>query len=94
MKDHQSAPIIIVNPEIESGIEVIAGRSFSLDADVKGKPTPSKSWYKNDAALTSVGRIQIEDALLSTTIKIKDTNRTDSGTYKIFAENSVGSWLV
>lgn len=79
-------PIIELDISVKSGFVVRAGEILKIPANVKGKPKPSLSWTKDDAA-PDKERVEIEEVGQNSTLIIRNSKRSDSGKYQITAAN-------
>uniref|UniRef100_H2YLF1 Titin n=1 Tax=Ciona savignyi TaxID=51511 RepID=H2YLF1_CIOSA len=75
------------NPKVN--IEIKAGSTLRLLADVKGRPKPTVKWTKLGATLSRRADVDVTD--LKTTLVVPETNRDDSGKYTLTASNAKGS---
>ena len=69
---------------------VKAGSSLIISTNISGVPTPSTTWQKDGEPLAPSDNILIDSGDEFSTLTIKST-RKDTGTYKITAENEIGS---
>jgi len=82
-------------PKLDLGglrdITVRAGEDFSISIPFVAFPKPTASWYANDRLLDdSDSRIFIQTGDDYASIVVKNSKRTDSGSYKITVKNSSG----
>lgn len=71
---------------MKNGLIVRAGELLRIPAHVTGKPKPSLTWTKDDAA-PDKERVEIEEVGQDSTVIIKTAKRSDSGKYQITAAN-------
>lgn len=71
-------------------IKVRAGQPVKFDVDVKGEPAPSLTWFLKETELTSTGQVRLENIDYNTKLTLLDTDRKQSGQYKLRAENING----
>uniref|UniRef100_H2YLF6 Titin n=1 Tax=Ciona savignyi TaxID=51511 RepID=H2YLF6_CIOSA len=76
-------------PSNPKNIEIKAGSTLRLLADVKGRPKPTVKWTKLGATLSRRADVDVTD--LKTTLVVPETNRDDSGKYTLTASNAKGS---
>lgn len=72
-------------------IVIHASQSVKFDVKIIGEPPPKKTWTIGNITLKDGGKINIENEPYRTKLNIINCDKTDTGTYKIKAENSVGS---
>lgn len=66
------------------------GKSIHIDVNVRGEPPPKITWTVNDTEVVSKGNVEVITVDYHTDLKIKDTIRSNSGVYKITAQNEHG----
>lgn len=81
----------LINREKLQIVKVRAGNAVKFDVDVKGEPAPTITWSFAGKPLQSEGDLKIENVDYNTKFTLTNTSRKNTGTYKIFAENSSGS---
>lgn len=79
-------PVIELDISVKQGLIVRAGELLRIPAHVTGKPKPSITWTKDDAA-PDKARAEIEEVGQDSTFIIKTSKRSDSGRYQISAAN-------
>uniref|UniRef100_H2YLF3 Titin n=1 Tax=Ciona savignyi TaxID=51511 RepID=H2YLF3_CIOSA len=82
-------PEIDLDVDMRKNIEIKAGSTLRLLADVKGRPKPTVKWTKLGATLSRRADVDVTD--LKTTLVVPETNRDDSGKYTLTASNAKGS---
>lgn len=82
-------PVIELDISVKNGIVVRAGEMLKIPAHVKGKPKPSLTWTKDNAA-PDKERVEIEEVGQDSTLIIKTSKRSDTGKYQITAANPSG----
>ena len=70
---------------------VKAGGSIMIPVTVTGHPTPTTKWYHDDKELTDFNGTTIEIVNSHNTLTVKGVSGKNAGTYRIDAENKVGS---
>ena len=79
-------------PEIESSVNrmllIKAGYKITLQASIKGRPTPTVSWTKRVGEISQ--HAAIESKADSASLVIDEAKREDAGVYVLEAENSSG----
>lgn len=85
---------ISVKPEIDrmnlGRLRVRVGQIISFDVNIKGEPPPKVTWSLEDRELRSGGRLKIDNPDYATHFHMRNSDRSDSGLYKIHAENVNG----
>lgn len=81
----------LINREKLPLTKVRAGQTVKFDVDVKGEPAPTITWSLGDTPLKSGENLKIDNEDYNTKFALSKTTRKDTGTYKIFAENSSGT---
>ena len=66
------------------------GQKLVLDTNIEGLPVPTVTWTFNGEALESNGHTFVETNSTYSRVSLVDAVVTQSGVYKIVAENSVG----
>lgn len=84
-----ASPNIEFGPEYFEGLTVKAGDNIRLKVTITGRPVPKVVWYKNGIEITK--RIMdIINITGSSTLFVRDADRTYSGLYTVEATNSSG----
>lgn len=94
VKDDLQPPTIDMDARYSGVITIKAGETLKLEAGVRGKPTPTVTWMKNQQEITATSRIIIKNTEVSSCIEIQETTREDSGTYSLMVQNFAGSRYV
>ena len=68
-----------------------AGHSLIIPVNISGHPPCSVSWYLNGRPLDVSGDVRIESGENFSTLTIKPARGKHSGTFKVVAENDVGT---
>lgn len=68
-----------------------ADATLILPVNVTGKPAPTVTWYFNEEPLSLSGELKIETKDTSSTLTFKGVKGTNSGVFKVKAENVVDS---
>ncbi|EDW50927.1 GM26811 [Drosophila sechellia] len=79
-----------INRDKMKPIKVRAGQPVKFDVDVKGEPAPSLTWFLKETELTPTGQVRLENIDYNSKLTLLDTNRKQSGQYKLRAENING----
>uniref|UniRef100_A0A8C5E2Y2 Titin n=1 Tax=Gouania willdenowi TaxID=441366 RepID=A0A8C5E2Y2_GOUWI len=59
--DNTEAPKFSIDPAFSKTIIINAGETFTLDADVRGKPLPTIKWFKNEKPFENTLRQEIRN---------------------------------
>uniref|UniRef100_A0A8C5DU22 Titin n=1 Tax=Gouania willdenowi TaxID=441366 RepID=A0A8C5DU22_GOUWI len=89
--DNTEAPKFSIDPAFSKTIIINAGETFTLDADVRGKPLPTIKWFKNEKPFENTLRQEIRNTETHAMIVIKDSIRIDSGVYTLQLTNEAGT---
>uniref|UniRef100_A0A8C1Q0I9 Titin n=1 Tax=Cyprinus carpio TaxID=7962 RepID=A0A8C1Q0I9_CYPCA len=87
---------ILVSPNIEfgqeyfEGVSIKAGENIRLKVTIKGRPTPKVTWYRDNIELTKK-MVDITTISGSSTLFIRDADRSHRGLYTVEAINPSGS---
>uniref|UniRef100_A0A8C5DUF6 Titin n=1 Tax=Gouania willdenowi TaxID=441366 RepID=A0A8C5DUF6_GOUWI len=92
--DNTEAPKFSIDPAFSKTIIINAGETFTLDADVRGKPLPTIKWFKNEKPFENTLRQEIRNTETHAMIVIKDSIRIDSGVYTLQLTNEAGTETV
>ncbi|XP_078700696.1 titin-like [Branchiostoma floridae x Branchiostoma belcheri] len=87
-KDRVYEPIIELEAGLRSGLTVRAGHPIRLAAYIRGKPDP-EVWWEADPELDKT-RTVIGPTEDGSECVLKNSQRTDSGLYKVTASNDAG----
>ncbi|ELT96021.1 hypothetical protein CAPTEDRAFT_34147, partial [Capitella teleta] len=90
-KSSYPAPKVTLDKKYESDQIVKSGGTVLLDASVTGFPIPTTEWTHNSRPVATSKNVAIESTSDSTTLKISKSSTTNTGVYKIIAENEVGT---
>ncbi|XP_030222782.1 titin-like isoform X1 [Gadus morhua] len=74
-----------------STFTVKCGAALKVDLPVTGLPKPKIEWKKDGLAIKETSRLEVSHTASSTSLRIKDANRDNSGHYTITASNSTGT---
>lgn len=83
-------PNIEFGPEYFEGLTVKAGDSIRLKVTITGRPVPKVVWFRNDVEITKK-MMDIVTIPGSSTLFVRDADRTHSGLYAIEATNGSGT---
>lgn len=87
---------ILVSPNIEfgqeyfEGVSIKAGENIRLKVTITGRPTPKVTWYRDNIELTKK-MVDITTISGSSTLFIRDADRSHRGLYTVEAINPSGS---
>lgn len=87
---------LLVSPNIEfgqeyfEGVSIKAGENIRLKVTIKGRPTPKVTWYRDNIELTKK-MVDITTISGSSTLFIRDADRSHRGLYTVEAINPSGS---
>uniref|UniRef100_A0A3B4AAZ8 Titin n=1 Tax=Periophthalmus magnuspinnatus TaxID=409849 RepID=A0A3B4AAZ8_9GOBI len=87
-RDDIVEPRIMVDAVFRDVVQLKAGESFKLDADIAGQPTPSMVWTKNGKEVENTLKLEVRFTELTTTLTNKDSVRADGGEFVLTATNS------
>lgn len=68
-----------------------AGGMFILSVNISGVPVPNVKWYLKDREVSSSGNVTIDTSDTHSTLQVKGSTSKNAGTYRVTAENEVGS---
>lgn len=85
-----AAPNIEFGQEYFEGVAIKAGENIRLKVTVTGRPTPKIKWFRDDVELTKK-MVDITTTAGSSTLFIRDADRSHSGVYSVEAVNHSGS---
>lgn len=91
VKDESQPPNIDMDAKYSGVLTIRAGETLKLDAGIRGKPTPTITWKKDQDELRPTARILVHNTEVSSKIVVHDTTRNDSGTYTISVQNFAGA---
>uniref|UniRef100_A0A3B4AB10 Titin n=1 Tax=Periophthalmus magnuspinnatus TaxID=409849 RepID=A0A3B4AB10_9GOBI len=89
-RDDIVEPRIMVDAVFRDVVQLKAGESFKLDADIAGQPTPSMVWTKNGKEVENTLKLEVRFTELTTTLTNKDSVRADGGEFVLTATNVGG----
>lgn len=87
---------ILVSPNIEfgqeyfEGVSIKAGENIRLKVTITGRPTPKVTWYRDNIELTKK-MVDITTISGSSTLFIRDADRSHRGLYTVEAINPSGA---
>lgn len=82
------APEFLLDANMARDHLAMLGTDITLSATIKGVPTPTVSWKKNDGDIPS--HITVAVTATGSKVFIPKSVRADSGNYTITAENAAG----
>uniref|UniRef100_A0A8C6V4Z3 Titin n=1 Tax=Neogobius melanostomus TaxID=47308 RepID=A0A8C6V4Z3_9GOBI len=89
-RDDIVEPRIMVDAVFKDVVQLKAGESFKLDADIAGQPTPSMVWTKNGKEVENTMKLEVRFTELTTILTNKDSVRADGGEFVLTATNVGG----
>uniref|UniRef100_A0A672NYG7 Titin n=1 Tax=Sinocyclocheilus grahami TaxID=75366 RepID=A0A672NYG7_SINGR len=91
-QDEIEAPSVSMDSKFKDVITVKAGESFSIDADIAGKPLPDIMWLKDGKEIDSATpRMEIKSTITQTVLTVKDCIRVDGGHFLLSLSNVGGT---
>uniref|UniRef100_A0A3Q2EIM8 Titin n=1 Tax=Cyprinodon variegatus TaxID=28743 RepID=A0A3Q2EIM8_CYPVA len=88
-QDRTEEPDLDIDPELRKIVTIKAGASLRLFIPIKGRPTPTIKWDKDEAPLKETAQVEITSSY--TSLVIDKMSRNDSGKYTVTAQNSSGT---
>uniref|UniRef100_H2YFD6 Titin n=1 Tax=Ciona savignyi TaxID=51511 RepID=H2YFD6_CIOSA len=88
--DDFQPPMIQLDTDILDGVNIRAGVTLRLKANISGKPEPNVFWSKGETDLEDGEKTTILSAGKSTALIIKDISREDSAKYTLLLRNECG----
>jgi len=86
-----AGPVIEYNESLKETQKIKAGKSLVLSVNILGAPTPKATWWRNETEIKSGLDVSVEGDGTFSRLTVKNTSGDVTGTYKVVAENSVGS---
>lgn len=86
-----AAPVIDYDASLKDIKPLKAGTSLILLVNVIGIPTPSIKWFLNDSEVKPSADLTLEGDGSFSRLTAKKATGKSAGTYKVVAENEVGS---
>lgn len=84
-------PKIECEPKLKEVQSLKAESTLILLVNVTGVPTPTVAWYKDGEPLTTSDLITMETTVDFSKVTVKKISSANAGTYKVTAENVVGT---
>lgn len=85
-----ASPNIEFGPEYFEGLTVKAGDNIRLKVTITGRPIPKVIWYRDGVEITKK-MMDIINIAGSSTLFVRDADRTHRGLYTVEATNGSGS---
>lgn len=85
-----AVPNIEFGQEYFEGVAIKAGQNIKLKVTITGRPTPKIKWFRDDVELTKK-MVDITTSSGSSTLFIRDADRSHSGVYTVEAKNHCGT---
>lgn len=85
-----AAPNIEFGQEYFEGVSIKAGDNIKLKVTITGRPTPKIKWFRDDVELTKK-MVDITTTAGSSTLFIRDADRSHRGLYTVEAKNQCGT---
>lgn len=85
-----AAPNIEFGPEYFEGLTVKAGDNIRLKATITGRPVPKVVWFRDGVEITKK-MMDIINVAGSSTVFVRDADRTHRGLYTVEATNGSGT---
>uniref|UniRef100_A0A8C5G3L8 Titin n=1 Tax=Gouania willdenowi TaxID=441366 RepID=A0A8C5G3L8_GOUWI len=93
-KDEVDPPNYETDPIYNQTLVINAGDTFSLEANVNGKPIPAAQWFKGDIEVENSARAEIKNTDFKSVLVVKDAIRVDGGQYTLVLTNVAGTKTV
>lgn len=84
------APNIEFGQEYFEGVSIKAGENIRLKVTITGRPTPKVTWFRDNIELTKK-MVDITTISGSSTLFIRDADRSHRGLYTVEATNPSGN---
>lgn len=94
VKNDYTVPKIEMDARFSEEVSIRAGQTLKLEANVRGKPTPTITWLNRKGGIVEDGNISIKSAHEYSSIEISAVERFHTGAYTIMAKNLAGSKYV
>ena len=85
------APKITYDSALQDKIVRKGGTSVEINAEITGHPKPTSKWFFGDKELFSSGDVLIKKDDKGCTLKVSHSTGTNTGKYRLLAENAVGT---
>ena len=89
--DIAAGPVIEYADSLKETQKIKAGKSLVLSVDIRGSPKPKASWWRDDVEVKSGLDVTVDGDGTFSRLTVKNTTADRSGTYRVLAENKVGS---
>ncbi|KAL7882191.1 hypothetical protein AOLI_G00090400, partial [Acnodon oligacanthus] len=87
-EDRTEEPDLDIDPEFRKLVIIKAGGPLRMFIPIRGRPIPQIKWEKDEGPIKET--VQVEVTSSYTSLVIDKVNRSDSGKYTVYAENSSG----
>ncbi|XP_048094834.1 titin-like [Alosa alosa] len=93
-KDEVEPPTCEIDSKFSQIMVVNADDTFTLEADVLGKPLPTIQWFKGDVEVEMSARCETKNSDFKAVLLVKDAIRIDGGQYTLRLSNEAGTETV
>ncbi|KAK5889762.1 hypothetical protein CesoFtcFv8_013349 [Champsocephalus esox] len=90
VRNENASPLIEFGPEYFEGLTVKAGDKIRLKATITGRPAPKVVWFRDGVVVTKQ-MMDIINVAGSSTLFVRDADRTHRGLYTVEATNGSGN---
>uniref|UniRef100_A0A4W4EEQ9 Titin n=1 Tax=Electrophorus electricus TaxID=8005 RepID=A0A4W4EEQ9_ELEEL len=87
-EDKTEEPDLDIDLEFRKLVSIKAGGSLRIFIPIRGRPQPQIKWEKDEGSIKETAQIEVTSS--HTMLVVDKVNRSDSGKYTVFAENSSG----
>lgn len=87
----QAAPKITYEEKLTKAQHFKAGATMILSVNISGLPVPKVSWYFGEETIVVGNGVSVETTDTFSTLTLKGVSGLNTGTFKVTAENEVGS---
>ncbi|XP_041940395.1 titin [Alosa sapidissima] len=93
-KDEVEPPTCNIDSKFSQIMVVNADDTFTLEANVLGKPLPTIQWFKGDVEVEMSARCETKNSDFKAVLVVKDAIRIDGGQYTLRLSNEAGTETV